>query len=75
MHIGQFSLVICSFVLAVYEAWRQSNTLYVRWERMSLSQKIMSCFWRYASALFMTSLIAGGVTGFIAIESVLAVAG
>ncbi|CAI8229535.1 MAG: ComE operon protein 3 [Alphaproteobacteria bacterium] len=63
----QMSFSAVMALVAVYEAWRQRDTLYVRWERMSLLQQIMRRFWRYASALFMTSLIAGSVTGFIAI--------
>ena len=63
----QMSFSAVMALVAMYEAWRQRDKLFIRWERMSLMQQIFRRFWRYASALFMTSLIAGSVTGFIAI--------
>jgi competence protein ComEC len=60
-----FSAVMA--LVAVYEAWRQRDTLHLRWERLSLAQQFWRRIWRYGSALFLTSLIAGSVTGFIAI--------
>lgn len=63
----QMSFSAVMALVAVYEAWRQRDTLHLRWERLSLAQQMMRRFWRYGSALFVTSLIAGSVTGFIAI--------
>lgn len=63
----QMSFSAVMALVAVYEAWRQRDTLHLTWERLSLAQQIMRRFWRYGSALFVTSLIAGSVTGFIAI--------
>ncbi|MCH1486521.1 MAG: ComEC/Rec2 family competence protein, partial [Alphaproteobacteria bacterium] len=63
----QMSFSAVMALVAVYEAGRQRDTLHLRWERLSLAQQMMRRFWRYGSALFVTSLIAGSVTGFIAI--------
>jgi competence protein ComEC len=63
----QMSFSAVMALVAVYEAWRQRDNLHLRWERLSPAQQIMRRGWRYGSALFMTSLIAGSVTGFIAL--------
>ena len=63
----QMSFSAVMALVAVYEAWRQRDTLHLRWERLSLAQQFWRRIWRYGSALFLTSLIAGSVTGFIAI--------
>ena len=63
----QMSFSAVMALVAVYEAWRQRDMLHLRWERLSLAQQFWRRIWRYGSALFLTSLIAGSVTGFIAI--------
>ncbi len=68
MQVGfQMSFAAVLALVAVYEIWQQRDGLYLRWDEMSLPQQILRRIWRYASALFLTSLIAGAVTGFIAI--------
>ncbi len=68
MQVGfQMSFAAVMALVAVYEIWQQRDGLYLRWDEMSLLQQISRRAWRYASALFLTSLIAGSVTGFIAI--------
>jgi competence protein ComEC len=63
----QMSFSAVMALVTVYEAWRQRDTLHLRWERLPLAQQLWRRIWRYGSALFLTSLIAGSVTGFIAI--------
>lgn len=63
----QMSFSAVMALVAVYEIWRQRDTLHLRWERLSPAQQVLRRLWRYGSGLFLTSLIAGGVTGFIAI--------
>ena len=68
MQVGfQMSFAAVLALVAVYEIWQQRDGLYLRWDEMSLLQQISRRAWRYTSALFLTSLIAGSVTGFIAI--------
>lgn len=50
-----------------YEVWQKRDRFYVRLADMTPQQRAISYFRRYASALFFTSLIAGSVTGLIAI--------
>ncbi len=63
----QMSFAAVMALVAVYEAWRRHDTLYLRFERLSPARQVLRRLWRYGTGLFVTSLIAGSVTGFIAL--------
>ena len=63
----QMSFAAVMVLVATYEAWRRHDRLYLRLADMTPSMRSLRLVWRYASALTLTSLIAGGVTGFIAL--------
>lgn len=68
MQVGfQMSFAAVMALVAVYEAWRRNDRLYMRLEDLSPWLRAARIGWRYVSALTVTSLIAGGVTGFIAL--------
>lgn len=63
----QMSFAAVMALVATYEAWRRHDRLYLRLADMTPTRRGLRLVWRYASALTPTSLIAGGVTGFIAL--------
>jgi competence protein ComEC len=46
----QMSFSAVMALVAVYEAWRQRDTLHLRWERLSLAQQMMRSWWSCANA-------------------------
>lgn len=68
MQVGfQMSFAAVMALVGGYEAWQRRDRFYVRLADMTPKRRMASYGWRYASALFFTSLIAGTVTGLIAI--------
>lgn len=68
MQVGfQMSFAAVMALVAVYEVWRRGDTLYLRLDELTPIQRSLRLAWRYASALTLTSIIAGSVTGFIAV--------
>ncbi|MBT5518856.1 MAG: hypothetical protein HOK33_07950 [Rhodobiaceae bacterium] len=68
MHVGfQMSFAAVMALVAVYEAWQRRDTLYTRMEEMAPLQRWLRMGWRYGSGLALTSLIAGTVTGYLAL--------
>ncbi len=63
----QMSFAAVMALVAVYESWRRRDRLFIRLDEMSPWQRTFRLGARYSSALFFTSLIAGSVTGFIAL--------
>lgn len=63
----QMSFAAVMALVAVYEIWQRADRLYVQLAEMPPWQRAGRLAWRYASALTLTSLIAGSVTGFIAL--------
>lgn len=63
----QMSFAAVMALVAVYEAWRRNDRLFLRLDEMSPLYRMARLGWRYAAALAVTSLIAGSVTGFIAV--------
>ena len=63
----QMSFAAVMALVGGYEIWQKRDRFYIRLADMTPRQRAFSYFRRYASALFFTSLIAGSVTGLIAI--------
>ncbi len=68
MQVGfQMSFAAVMALVGGYEVWQRRDRFYVRLADMTPKRRMASYVWRYASALFFTSLIAGAVTGLVAI--------
>lgn len=63
----QMSFAAVMALVGGYEIWQRRDRFYLRLADMTPRQRVFSYTRRYASALFFTSLIAGSVTGLIAI--------
>lgn len=63
----QMSFAAVMGLVGGYEIWQKRDRYYMRLADMTPPQRALSYLRRYASALFFTSLIAGMVTGLIAI--------
>lgn len=63
----QMSFAAVMALVGGYEIWQKRDRFYIRLADMTPRQRAFSYARRYASALFFTSLIAGSVTGLIAI--------
>lgn len=63
----QMSFAAVMALVSGYEIWQKRSRFHIRIADMTPRQRALSYAGHYASALFFTSLIAGSVTGFIAI--------
>ena len=63
----QMSFAAVMALVGGYEIWQKRDRFYIRLADMTPRQRAIGYISRYASALFVTSLIAGTVTGLIAI--------
>ncbi len=68
MQVGfQMSFAAVMALVAVYEVWQRRDTLHLRIEEMAPVKRLLRLGWRYGSGLALTSLIAGSVTGYLAL--------
>jgi competence protein ComEC len=68
MQVGfQMSFAAVMALVAVYEVWQRRDRLHLHIEEMAPATRILRLGWRYGSGLALTSLIAGSVTGYLAL--------